>query len=95
MLIINKQFRERERELSIEKLLLVFHIMVDNFSQRLGDQQQLITSRSGVLRPSSDNSKDEAHMIFIFMHTGKIFLFIQTFQNKHKTETECHTYETQ
>ena len=68
--------------------------MMDKFSQIHGCQQLLITSRSGVLRPSSDNSKYEAHMIFILMHTGKILLFTQTFQNKHKTETEHHISET-
>ena len=71
--------------------------MVDKFSQILGSQQLLISSRSGVLRPlpvTSDNSKDEAHMIFILMHTGKILLFTQIFQNKRKTETEHHTSET-
>ena len=78
----------QERELSNGKLLLVFRIIVVNFSHTHGDQQLLITSRSGVLRPSSDNSKDETHMIFLLMHTGKIFLSIQSFHNKHKTEAE-------
>ena len=72
----------RERELRVGKLLLVFHMMVDKFLQTHGGQQLLIISRSGVLRPSSDNSKDEEHMIFSLMNTGKIFLFIQTFQKK-------------
>ena len=54
----------------------------------MGDQQLLITSRSGVPRLSSDNTKDETKMVFIFMHTGKIFPFIQTFENTHKTEKE-------
>ena len=92
MFIINKQFRagERERELRVGKPLLVCHIRVDNFSQTHGGKQLLITSKAGVLRPSSDNSKDEAHMICTFMRKGKTLLFIQTFQNKHNTKNIIH-----
>ena len=94
MLIINTQFRAGESKRRVGKPLLVFHIRVNKFSQTHGGKPLLITSRSGVLRLSSDNSKDEAHMIFTFTHKGEILLFIQTFQNKHKTETEHHTSET-
>ena len=34
----------------------------------MGGQHLLITSKSRVLRPSSDYSKDETHMIFSFMN---------------------------
>ena len=53
--------------------------------QTHGGQQLHITSRSGVLRPSSDIGKDETHVILLlFVHIDKMLLFIQSFQNKQK-----------
>ena len=94
MLIINKQHREGERA----HLWIAVADLPHNGGQFLINtwgQILFITSRSGVLRPSSDNSKDETHMLFLLIHTGKIHLFIQIFKKKnHKTETEHHTSET-
>jgi hypothetical protein len=83
MLIINKQHRTGEIAQQWKALAGLPH----NGGQFLAytwDQKLPITSRSGVMKPCSDNSKDESHMIFISIHTGKILLFIQKFQNKHK-----------
>jgi hypothetical protein len=44
------------------------------------DPQLLITSSLSVLRLSSDNSKDEAHMIVIYMHTGKTLIIFGKIQ---------------
>ena len=59
--------------------------MVVNLYHTHRDIQLPLTSRSRVLRPSSDKNKDEAYMIFISMHTGQILQFIQIFQKQKKT----------
>jgi len=48
-----------------------------------GSSQLSISPSSGILKPSSAYYGDQAYIIWIFMHTGKIFIFLQ----KIKTNT--------
>ena len=82
-MIINKKHRVGEKS---GELFLVFQFVTNTLSP-----STIHSSRSGDLRPSSDNSKDDTHTIFILMHIGNILLFIQILQNKHKIDEECHT----
>ena len=54
------------------------------------DPQLLITSSLSVLRLSSDNSKDEAHMIVIYMHTGKTLILFGKIQQVGKMSHTCN-----
>ena len=66
----------KERELSIREPLLFFYIMLVSFLQTHGGKQLLITSRSGVLRTFSDNSKDESHDIIIQAHMQSTRIYL-------------------
>ena len=54
------------------------------------DPQLLITSSLSVLRLSSDYSKDEAHMIVIYMHTGKTLILFGKIQQVEKMSHTCN-----
>jgi hypothetical protein len=55
----------------------------NNWAQFPTVSQLSITPNSGILKPSSDLYGDQAYMMCISMHTGKILIFIK----KIKTNT--------
>ena len=87
MLIINKKYRAVERAQQWKALDGLPHCVCQYLTHV--DHQLLITSRSRVLRPSYDISKEETYDIHI--HTHSKILFIQTFQKNHKCEEVHHT----
>ena len=74
MLIINEQFREGERAQQW-KTLAGLPPNDGQFRANTRGPKLLITSRSGVLRPFSDNSKDELCDIIIHAHMQNTLIY--------------------
>jgi hypothetical protein len=51
--------------------------LANNWAQLPIVSQLSITPNSGILKPSSDFYGDQAYRMYIFMHTGKILMFIK------------------
>ena len=62
---------------------------VCQFHANTWGQQLLITSRSGFLRPFSDNSKDESRDI-IHAHMQNTLIYSNISEKKNKTEAQRH-----